>query len=292
MRSISSNRSRSVSTKRKNSDDGVQLQSTVSYANVAAGAEQHITIDDTEIDNLTEDITKVKSLCDNVTTEVRKASIDPALVPIFTAINEVLSGICENQQKIVSKCRGKSGADTITTYGHDEQVSKRFRTFTNSQRTHTSQDTDSYSMRDRPQGNLVDLASIRPGQYHRQAKPTEAPEVKKFKDTVREAEKSTLVFNLNLGRVPIVNQDTMSTRATIALNEMAATVEKSKSKTPTPDTMAAIDDVLSVVKGMKFYGRATKSFQKRGDPLSGSYCTVPIRYDFSDKDTRAYAGAA
>jgi hypothetical protein len=40
---------------------------------------------------------------------------------------------------------------------------------------------------------------------------------------------------------------------------------------------------------MKFYGRATKSFQKRGDPLSGSYCTVPIRYDFSDKDTRAYA---
>jgi hypothetical protein len=166
---------------------------------------------------------------------------------------------------------------------HDEQVSKRFRSTNSSQTVYSSHATHPSSVRERPHGNLVDLASIRPGQYHRQPKPTEDPEVKKFKDTVREAEKSTLVFNLNLGRVPIVNQDTMSTRATVALNELAATVEKSRTNNPTPDTMAAID------KGMKFYGRATKSFQKRGDPLSGAYCTVPIRYDFTDKDTRAYA---
>jgi hypothetical protein len=137
--------------------------------------------------------------------------------------------------------------------------------------------------------NLIDLASIGSRQYHRPAKPADSPEVRRFKDAVREAEKSTLVFNLNLGKVPIVNQDTMSTRATVAINEMAAAAEESRSSVPSPDTMSAIDDVLSVVTGMKFYGRATKSFRKTGDSQSGAYCTLPIRYDFTDKDTRSYA---
>jgi hypothetical protein len=81
----------------------------------------------------------------------------------------------------------------------------------------------------------------------------------------------------------------MSTRATMALTQRAAKVENSRTSVPSADSMAAIDDALSVVTGMKFYGRATKSYQKTNDPLSGSFCTVPVRYDFHDKETKSYA---
>jgi hypothetical protein len=53
--------------------------------------------------------------------------------------------------------------------------------------------------------------------------------------------------------------------------------------------MATLDDVLSTVEGMHFFGKTTKSYNKSNDPDSGSYCTIPVRYDFADKDTRLYA---
>jgi hypothetical protein len=40
---------------------------------------------------------------------------------------------------------------------------------------------------------------------------------------------------------------------------------------------------------MKFYGKSTKTYRNPRDHLSGSYCTIPVRYDFSDKETRTHA---
>jgi hypothetical protein len=121
------------------------------------------------------------------------------------------------------------------------------------------------------------------------SKPEQDPQVKKFKESVREAEKSTLLFNLNLGTVPIVNQDTMSTKVTKALSDRAAQVDGLNRSIPCEDTTLSLDDVLSVVKGMKFYGRSTRTYRNPKDRLSGSYCTIPVRYDFSDKETRTHA---
>lgn len=40
---------------------------------------------------------------------------------------------------------------------------------------------------------------------------------------------------------------------------------------------------------MKFYGNKTKSYRNPSDPISGSFCTVPVRLDFKDRDTKALA---
>jgi hypothetical protein len=139
---------------------------------------------------------------------------------------------------------------------------------------------------------MVDLSSFK------KASPTgnkattsseEDPKVSKFKEAVREAEKSTLIFNLNLGKVPLINQDTMNTRVTMALSEMAASEEKKSGAIPSDDTASVIDDILSVTKGIKFFGRKTQTYRKAGDSRSGSFCTIPVRYDFHDKDSRIYA---
>jgi hypothetical protein len=115
------------------------------------------------------------------------------------------------------------------------------------------------------------------------------PEVQKFKDAVREAEKSTLIFNLDMGRVPLLNTDTISKKATLALTAMAAKVNDPKNPHPTKDSVTAIDDVLSVTKDMVLYGSVTKSYKNAKDSASGFFCTIPVRYDFRDRETRIQA---
>jgi hypothetical protein len=106
---------------------------------------------------------------------------------------------------------------------------------------------------------------------------------------VREAEKSTLIFNLDMGRAPLLNSNTISKKATLALTTMAAKVEASNTSVPCKDTVAAIDDILSVTTGMTFYGSVTKSYNNPKDEASGSFCTIPVRYEFKDRETRIQA---
>jgi hypothetical protein len=115
---------------------------------------------------------------------------------------------------------------------------------------------------------------------------TVSPEVAKFREAVRKAESSTLIFNLNMGRIPIMNTATMSNKATLALAVMAAENEERPGSIPEEDTVATIDDVLSMAKRIDFYGRKTKTYTNTRDSKSGSFCTIPVLYEFADKDTR------
>ena len=60
----------------------------------------------------------------------------------------------------------------------------------------------------------------------------EEEELRKFREAVKDAEKATLIFNLNMGNVPIMNQETISKKATLALTTMATLL----SPTVTPGT--------------------------------------------------------
>jgi hypothetical protein len=123
--------------------------------------------------------------------------------------------------------------------------------------------------------------------------PEPEPEVKRFRDAIRDAERSTLVLNLNMGRIPIMNKETLAKKATLALTAAAAKkeaeTEKSNRTVPSSDAVAAIDDVLSIVKNYSFYGSGTKTYKNPKDELSGSYCTAPVKYEFKDKETRTAA---
>jgi hypothetical protein len=111
-------------------------------------------------------------------------------------------------------------------------------------------------------------------------------EIKKFQEAVTKSENSTLVFNLDMGKVPIMNTSTMSQRATLSLAAMAAEIENKTGGIPTEDTIATIDDVLSLSTNIEFFGRKTKTYVNPKDTKSGAYCTIPVRYEFPDKDTR------
>ena len=149
---------------------------------------------------------------------------------------------------------------------------------------------------------MVSLGTLPRGRYARTANgssaassapppPLSEDEARKtcFRDAVRDAEKSTLVFNLDMGRVPIMNHKTMSLKATGSLVSMAAAVEGNNPSAPSEDAVAAINDLLSITKNISFFGSTTKSYINPSDPASASYCTIPVKYEFKDRDSRIRA---
>ena len=87
-----------------------------------------------------------------------------------------------------------------------------------------------------------------------------------------------------MGKVPIINQSTMSVKATAALTSMAAIIEGRSPSNPSPDSVTIIDNVLRLANTVAFFGSTTKSVNK--GPQSGSFCSVPVCYSFEDKETR------
>jgi hypothetical protein len=83
----------------------------------------------------------------------------------------------------------------------------------------------------------------------------------------------------------------MSNKATLALAAMAAERENPPRPgyVPSEESVAAIDDILSLAKNMEFYGRKTKTYTNSRDEKSGSYCTIPVKYEFESKDIRIEA---
>jgi hypothetical protein len=106
---------------------------------------------------------------------------------------------------------------------------------------------------------------------------------KKFVQAVREAEKATLVFNLDMGTVAVMNTNTMNRKFSMALKAKAAEVDGNINGEPKMDTVTQLDDTLSMVKNMDYFGKTTK--QAKGK----EFFTIPVKLAYKDKETRIAA---
>ena len=276
VRSDSSYRGRSESRKRKNDDNGA-----ASYASVAVSSSQPPSNQlntQVYIDEMYSEFARAASLCDALAMDIKGAeegkenSITHALYNIHEAL------------KITNSLQGKLITNIMLSSPSGQPAP--------SQQPMTNLGAISKRARSDNNGKPPSQTQVNPPKTHSAApsSPPVDPAVKKFRDAVKEAERSTLVFNLNMGKVPIMNQQSISAKATTALTEMAAIKEGKPGRIPSNESVAAIDDVLSVVSGMSFYGKATKTYRNPRDTAnSGAFCTVPVKYAFKDKDTRIRA---
>ena len=111
---------------------------------------------------------------------------------------------------------------------------------------------------------------------------------RKVKQVLRDAEKKTVIFNLELGPVPTINKDTLSRKVTLALSDKAKKGDHDFNMNDAEDT---IDDVLSCSK-LEFMGSTSRTFyntRDSKDTRNGKFCTLPVRLDFKDKETRIQA---
>ena len=277
-RSISSTRDRSVSSKRKASDD------PLSYAAIATHSSGAPCPDNTEQLNIK--LAKIRSVCDEAASELARSVKDPGIISVFGNIIDALHLTCDLQNDIINAMPAPASVPT-TASGFSFRVpdSPIFTSLGGAPKKTriNAQGNSQFS-----QSQLTKAPRVPTGK-DKVDNPEVDPTVAKFKEAVKNAEKCSLLLNLDLGRVPIMNHNTISSKATGALTSMAAANEGKTGVVPSEEAVTAIDDVLSVVKSMQFFGKSTKTYKNTKDPKSGSYCTIPVKYEFKDKDTRIRA---
>ena len=195
-------------------------------------------------ENMHTQLAQVKSLCDKTFQAIETEDISPALANILGDITTALSKSCDIQAELSGALGIQFGSASRQTETHQSNgyavlgaVPKKARMEYN--RVNLTSNQVKTTKPSLPEGPPVD------------------PTISNFRTKVKEAEKCTLLFNLDLGKVPVMNQNTISSKVTAALTTMAASTEGKTSSIPSEDAIAAIDDVLSVVKGMDFFGKTT-----------------------------------
>jgi hypothetical protein len=270
----------------------------ISYANVVTAADVRIAsgptmVPDPIVDKVNVEVVKVNSLMEKVSTDLGKVEIPPEVACILNDLREAVCIIAKNQVEIVNKLgsgspvssseaprsNGKEGVNMVSL----GNVAKKQRYEIGPKLL--PENTD----RSKEWVPAVPSRAAPARRADPDPDPDTDPKLTKFKEVIRDAERSTLVFNLDMGKVPIMNKETISKKATLSLTSMAAKKEKKTTSIPSDDAVAAIDDVLSVSTGMEFFGAQTKTYRHPSDPNSGLYCTVPVKYSFETKDDRIRA---
>jgi hypothetical protein len=111
---------------------------------------------------------------------------------------------------------------------------------------------------------------------------------RKIKLALKDSEKKTVIFNLNMGKAPAMNKDTLSRKVTEALSSAA---KSGKHDYDINDAEDVIDSVLSCSK-LEFLGKTTKLFLNKrnlADTRNTKMHTIRVRMDFRDRDTRTQA---
>jgi hypothetical protein len=243
-----SSRPRANSVKRKEPDQP-------SFAEIVAIPTVPTPVNDGLVTELSTEIATVKSVCDIVETDIKNFGAEPAVVMIFNGILDAIRGVSNVQAKVVANMQEKSSPPASVSDDCNEFVvvganSKRARPNRTGSTSSLAPQNQPVSTGNGPAPRIVPEVIV----TKNAPISDEQQKLDKFKEAIFDAERSTLVFNLDMGRIPVMNKDTMSKRATLALSTMAAKLDKKTNSVPTAESIEAIDDTLSMVNPL-LYGR-------------------------------------
>jgi hypothetical protein len=207
-----------------------------------------------EIVMLESKISKVSTMCGRMVTDLQKLEgIEDPLRLLLAEMAETIRMTNEVQEELAGKLKrnllsgthsGKQHGPLRNIFSHED--------FPEITVSNVGEKGKTVNPRSRPKGGLVPFQDDRWNNHTSKvnSKPAETEEEikkRKFGEAIRDAERSTLCFNLDMGNVPIMNKGTISEKASIALTKMAATKEGKGSAVPSNDAITVIDDVISLV---------------------------------------------
>ena len=249
------------------------------------------TDDDEEIAKLESKMSKVSTMCGKMLTTVQQLDMDDPLRAVIADLIETVRLSNEVQEEVHQRYKKKKVSEVSEKISTGPYGS--FWDQADFPAPAPPSNTVKYINRKKPAGGLVSMVSDERGKPSGkpsgkpQTKPAETEEEKKlrkFGEAIRDAERSALCFNLDMGNVPIMNKQTISEKASLALAKMAAAAENRSF--PSPDKIEALDDITSMVTNMELYGSSTKQYTGKD---STGFCTVPVRYQFKDREQKTFA---
>ena len=251
------------------------------------------TDDEEEIAKLESKMSKVSTMCGKMLTTVQQLDMDDPLRAVIADLIETVRLSNEVQEEVHQRYRKKKVSEVCEKISTGPYGS--FWDQADFPAPAPPANTGKHTNRKKPSGGLVSMSSDERGKPSGKppgkppVKPVETEEEKKlrkFGEAIKDAERSTLCFNLDMGNVPIMNKHSISEKASLALTRMAAAVEGKNRSVPSPDRIEALDDITSMVTNMELYGSSTKQYKGKDSP---GFCTVPVKYQFKDREQKTFA---
>jgi hypothetical protein len=187
--------------------------------------------DEVELACVESNISKVSDKCNKMTEELQRLHIEEPLCIILADLIEAV----QTTNKVQASLSARVWKNASTPVSNSCSASYVNIVSSQSSENPPSRQNSSQVSRKKPSGGLYASQTDDRVKFNSKssipapvAKKVESPEevkVRKFKEAIRDAERSTLCFNLNMGNKPIMNKTTIAERASLALTSMAAKAE-------------------------------------------------------------------
>ena len=244
------------------------------------------------VESSSTEIAKVQSLCNSLNNTIMNLDMDDPFKDLLKDMCSAIAGLGNAQESILAIVKKRKPAVRPNPPHPAAQSNPSFVNLGSVPKRHKVGNYDQRftSVPSQDQGQAPPFALDPMLHTGHQDPPRESdgdPAKRKFREAVKDSEKAILIFNLDMGRFPTLNENKMATQATLALTKKAAKKEGSQGDIPSEDAIAAIDDITSVTKTVKFFGKQTKPCKKNKEGGNAEYYTIPVRYDFGDKETKS-----
>jgi hypothetical protein len=120
-------------------------------------------------------------------------------------------------------------------------------------------------------------------------KPMVAPGTKELRESMARADCESIMFEVNLGNNTMANRTGLANAFSNAIRKAAIDSATATGKDPA-ETVRVMDDTLSCVQDMEFIGSSSQKFtsKKQGDSRNNTFCTMPIKFKFEDRNSRIH----
>ena len=135
---------------------------------------------------------------------------------------------------------------------------------------------------------------LQPGHSARQVTapvpPPKPTGERELREAMERADTESVLYDANLGAAVTFNRSKLNANLSAGLK--SATVAKATTdKKDVAEAVRVLDDAFSGVVDVDFLGQASATFNNRrngDDPLNGTYCTMPVKLRFADRDSRIF----
>jgi hypothetical protein len=129
-----------------------------------------------------------------------------------------------------------------------------------------------------------------PAAFPAASRPRAEPGTAELKAALTSAEKTAVVFDVDLGRSPVANRAALN--GAFAADLKAATMKTAENTgDDANECIRIVNDALSCADNLEFTGQTTtRKIDKRDpeNPKTLDFCTMPVKLDFPDRNTRIH----
>jgi hypothetical protein len=111
--------------------------------------------------------------------------------------------------------------------------------------------------------------------------PKPDPAKRELMDTLAVSDRTSVLYDANLGNIPIANRQKLCNALSLGLRESAIALAAER-KTDPSEAVRVADDALSLVSNMSFMGQASRPAKDK------PHCSMPIKLEFEDRGARIH----